>query len=259
MKSGLTIAALVLLFCFFNNPVFANNQRGGNNQDGRAERQQNQRQMGRNRQGPGEPGRRDRQGPPPHQASSDASELFNQFDRNSDGRLTRNEVPRERRQQLAAMDVNGDGACDLAEFESALDRQMGQHQNQRGQQGTSAAAFSQFDQNGDGLISPNEVPQNARQQFANIDANGDGACDKSEMDAAMENPAGGQRGSGQRGTGQRQGHGGNQTGRGGRNGEQSQRGSNQIGGGAQRRGSSQNIGGGRTGRGGGGRGGRGGR
>lgn len=64
----------------------------------------------------------------------------------------------------------------------------GPRPNQNRPQNGLDALFRQFDQNDDGLVTFDEVPQNGRQRLALMDTNGDGGCDRSELDAAMRPP-----------------------------------------------------------------------
>lgn len=52
---------------------------------------------------------------------------------------------------------------------------------------TSEVSFEQFDQNGDSLITRDEVMAIPAEQFNRVDTNNDGACDRSEFKTAMQN------------------------------------------------------------------------
>ena len=251
MKNLLMIAAIAALFLILGNHAFAEKQPAGNIQagqrgpvqDGRmqgrgAPGQQNRRPVDQNQQARG--GRGQQGGLGQRGGQGDVQTLFAQFDQNGDGVIMPNEVPRNGRQRLAQMDTDGNGGCDMSELQAVLENQQQQRGPRQGGQGGNAAMFAQFDQNGDGVISPDEIPQNGRQRLAQMDTNGDGACDRSELESAMQN----QQRQGQRPEGQQRGQ-GQQANRG-------QRGSGQFGGQQRTRGGGQARGGGGQARGGGG-------
>ena len=197
MKNLLKFAAVAAIITWLASDGLAQNQRGNQGQ----------------RQGTGQP---------------NPAALFGQYDRNNDGVISAQEIPAEGRQRLAQLDANGDGGCDRSEFQAGLQlqyRNRGQAQGQ--QRGGADMVLARFDQNGDGVLSADEVPANAMRQFAQMDADGDGGCDRSELEAGMQQQGQGQgQGQGQRGQGQQSGQGQqhrhrHQSGQGQRGGRQS--------------------------------------
>jgi Ca2+-binding EF-hand superfamily protein len=130
-----------------------------------------------------------------------------QSDLNRDGMLTANELPAEVVQQLQGADTNGDRALSREEVNAAMLR-MQQMRNQfpggaGGPQGGTGAfqggpggpgaeqrqmigQMMQFDRDGDGMLSGNEVPQQQRTFFRGGDMNQDGLIDATEMRLIIE-------------------------------------------------------------------------
>lgn len=124
-------------------------------------------------------------------------------DRNNDGKLTPNEVPREMLPMLQGVDRDGDGAIDRAELQAA----MANTRNQFGGRWNNSAAggglnnaqqatgqFLQYDRDGNGRLTPNELPQQASRMLQGADSNGDGAIDAGELQAAIAQQGGRARG-----------------------------------------------------------------
>lgn len=115
-------------------------------------------------------------------------------DRNNDGKLTPNEVPNELLPMLRGVDQNGDGAIDRQELTAAVGNMRNQFGNaggpwpraggpRAGEQAT--GQFLQYDRNGDGKLTQDEIPQQATRALQGADSNGDGAIDAGELQAAM--------------------------------------------------------------------------
>ncbi len=204
MKNILMFASFAALLLISGDHANAEMQRGGNGQDGgrgpvqagqsnqNPQRRgvpdlRNNRPGGANQQARGVQRPQMRPGQVGNRSPDNPQAIMAQFDVNGDGVITPDEVPGDAQQRLAEMDTNGDGGCDLSELQLASQKQPGRGVQRQGGQGDSRAIFAQFDQNGDGMITPDEVPQNGRQRLAQMDTNRDGACDRSEMEAAMQN------------------------------------------------------------------------
>ncbi len=118
-------------------------------------------------------------------------------DKNGDGKLTPNEVPREMLPMLQGVDQNNDKAIDRAELSGAianLRNQFGGGPWQNNAFGPAGGArndqqvtgqFLQYDRNGDGKLTKDELPQQASRMLQDADENGDGAIDAGELQAAM--------------------------------------------------------------------------
>lgn len=148
----------------------------------------------------------------------DAKALFGQLDGNSDGTLSSDEVPEEKKSLFDRLvrlgDGNADGKLSADEFAVGLaggekktaapadagDAQSKPAKARPGRPGKAARPvpgrfLAQLDKNGDGKLSPDEVPEERRENFsklvARLDKDGDGALSKDEMPAAGKaQPAG---------------------------------------------------------------------
>ncbi len=130
------------------------------------------------------------------QQQPDPSAMFERLDRNGDGWVTEDEVPRERQRFFDLMmqrgDQNQDGKLTREEFTASLnDRggfsQFGESRPMRGGRFNAERIFERFDSNGDGEITPDEIPQRV-QRMMQLDRNGDGVLTREEL---SQGPPGG--------------------------------------------------------------------
>lgn len=116
-------------------------------------------------------------------------------DKNGDGRLTPDELAENEKQMLQGADLNGDNAIDRQEL-MAMGRKMNNTAggNLAGGNGVGPAAgrgneimgrFFQYDRNGDGRLTADEVPPQAMGMLRGGDRNGDRAIDAAEMQAII--------------------------------------------------------------------------
>ncbi|CAL9203568.1 unnamed protein product [Musa hybrid cultivar] len=139
---------------------------------------------------------------------SELKRVFQMFDRNGDGSITKNElqdslknlgihIPEE---ELAAMiekiDVNGDGCVDVEEFGTLYQTIMGE----RDEDEDMLEAFNVFDQNGDGFITVEELRsvlsslglkqgrtvEECRKMISKVDVDGDGKVNFKEFKQMMK-------------------------------------------------------------------------
>lgn len=110
-----------------------------------------------------------------------------QDDRNGDGVLSSDEISDRLASMMQGADTNGDGALDRAEVTAAMQNARGRYGRRRGfdpQQMTQQ--LMQGDRNGDGVLTPDEVPPNAMGMLRGADQNGDGALDAQELQAVSQ-------------------------------------------------------------------------
>jgi Ca2+-binding EF-hand superfamily protein len=91
----------------------------------------------------------------------DGRQLFSRFDANSDGKLSRDELPPQMQEQFARLDANGDGALSEEEF-SRGGRGLGQRSGGAANPPSPReleALFDRTDANSDGKLTKDEVPE----------------------------------------------------------------------------------------------------
>ncbi len=124
-------------------------------------------------------------------------EIFARMDRNSDGKLDKDEIPERMKENLARVDTNSDGNVDLAEFEKVAgffagrrpdgapgerpaEARPGQPAPGQGTPGLFAPVVRALDTNADGEISADEIAAAAK-SLAKLDRNGDGKLSREEI------------------------------------------------------------------------------
>ncbi|MBI2823546.1 MAG: EF-hand domain-containing protein [Planctomycetia bacterium] len=132
----------------------------------------------------------------------DPAALFRRMDTNGDGKVTKDEVPEERRERFGRMmelaDRDGDGTLTLEEFTKVADRLPGRPgqgtagarpQGRPGQGGPGErpdgpsegdAVFRALDKDGDGKLSADEI-RKATDSLAALDKDGDGSITIAEL------------------------------------------------------------------------------
>jgi len=98
--------------------------------------------------------------------------MFETFDRDGDGKITREEARSFREERLKAYDANGDGTLDLGEYERLWLDAMRERMVRR---------FQMHDRNGDGKITLEEFVQPGEAMFWRLDRNGDGVISREEV------------------------------------------------------------------------------
>ncbi|MCZ6671658.1 MAG: EF-hand domain-containing protein [Verrucomicrobia bacterium] len=132
------------------------------------------------------------------QGSGQMKSRIMQSDSDGDGRISESEAPQQMQRRFAQIDLDSDGYLSEEEidgFMASLAGQGGQRpggpgQGGRGQRG-SLADLMNFDENGDGKITMEELPEGMQQRFGRMDENGDGVIDQMEIDALAERFRGG--------------------------------------------------------------------
>ena len=126
------------------------------------------------------------------QQQPDPNAMFERLDQNGDGVLTSEEVPQERQRFFDLMmqrgDENQDGKLTKEEFTASLGNRGGFGRAGGGRRPFDAEGmFERFDSNGDGAITPDEIPQRV-QRLMQLDRNGDGVLTREEL---SQGPRGG--------------------------------------------------------------------
>lgn len=146
----------------------------------------------------------------PPRVRMDADELrrvFQMFDRNGDGRITKKELndslenmgifipDKELEQMIEKIDVNRDGCVDIDEFGALYQSIM----DERDEDQDMREAFNVFDQNGDGFITVEELKsvlqslglkqgrtvEDCKNMIMKVDADGDGRVNFTEFKQMM--------------------------------------------------------------------------
>lgn len=128
-------------------------------------------------------------------AANPAVDRMMQNDRNNDGKLTLDEVPPADLPMLQNADANGDKAIDRRELEAVMQPMTNQFgrgpggplgPNGRGADPTTGRFMRQYDQDGDGKLSSQELPARLRQSFQRADdLDGDGSISGAELQAVI--------------------------------------------------------------------------
>jgi Ca2+-binding EF-hand superfamily protein len=131
--------------------------------------------------------------------------VFTHLDRNGDGFLDRSEVPEKARDKVFQwFDADDDGRIAREEFDAlaptlagsperpsgdaapaaTLPQRLREELAERLRAGGDGAFFRQLDQDGNGSLTREEIPERFRAAFDRIDADGDGRVTRQEWDAA---------------------------------------------------------------------------
>ncbi|KAG6628905.1 calmodulin-like protein 3 [Carya illinoinensis] len=134
--------------------------------------------------------------------------VFQMFDRNGDGRITRKELSdslqnlgifipdKDMIQMIEKIDANGDGYVDIDEFGALYETIM----NERDEEEDIKEAFNVFDQNGDGFITVEELRsvlaslglkqgrtlEECKRMIKKVDMDGDGMVNFNEFKQMMK-------------------------------------------------------------------------
>ena len=104
------------------------------------------------------------------------------WDTNADGIITRDEAPDRMRDRFDRMDANGDGMLETDELENLSPPGRGRG----GPGGDPVARLLQFDNDGDGRLTRDELPARMERLLDRLDTNGDDVLDASELEAMTD-------------------------------------------------------------------------
>lgn len=124
-------------------------------------------------------------------------EMFKRSDKNSDGKITKDEVPERAWEFLSKLDKNGDDA--VSEEEAKAGRPPGGPGGPEGGRPDGSEMFKRADKNNDGKISKDEVPEQAWDRLGKLDKDGDDAVSREEMKAMAGGMGKGGKGKGGKG------------------------------------------------------------
>ncbi|OPZ11610.1 MAG: transaldolase/EF-hand domain-containing protein [candidate division BRC1 bacterium ADurb.BinA364] len=127
--------------------------------------------------------------PPPPPPGATIS-LFMRYDADGDGKISKDEMPEKMRPFLASMDSNGDGFVDEEEAGALAQKAV----PAAPAPGAPSVSFLRYDQDNDGAVSREEMPEALGHLIDRLDANGDGKVDRAELDQMrqrMESMGGG--------------------------------------------------------------------
>lgn len=139
---------------------------------------------------------------------SQVRRVFELFDRNGDGRITKKELSdslenlgifiaeKDLTQMIEKIDVNGDGFVDIEEFKALYESTMTEEKDEDDEV---KEAFNVFDQNGDGFITVDELKsvlgslgmrhgktvEDCKKMIMKVDEDGDGKVDLNEFKQMM--------------------------------------------------------------------------
>jgi Ca2+-binding EF-hand superfamily protein len=105
---------------------------------------------------------------PDLRSGKDSAHFLDDFDKNRDGQVTKEEFPHERR--FSEIDADGDGVLSKAEIEDSMDRVRNEE---------AYGIFERYDLDGDGRITREEFTGPAA-VFERLDKNRDGVLDKAD-------------------------------------------------------------------------------
>jgi len=136
------------------------------------------------------------QGPGPRGGKTDPRELFNRWDANKDGKLTKEELP-EGAERFSRLDANADGSVtpeEFAEFGRLFAPRPGGAPNQISPNELEAL-FDRTDSNSDGKLTKSEIPEERQGMRAILERSGGESLTKAQFVRgmlAMAQPGGGQ-------------------------------------------------------------------
>lgn len=109
----------------------------------------------------------------PHGKPGDRAEwLFERYDANQDGKITKGEITAARKASITKYDADKDGQLSLDEFQGLFNEIM-RHRMVR--------MFQKLDRDGDAKVSEAEIARQVERMMAHLDRNDDGEIERSEL------------------------------------------------------------------------------
>jgi len=109
----------------------------------------------------------------PHGKSFDRAEwLFERYDANQDGKITKEEITAARKASLTKYDADKDGQLSLDEFQGLFNEIM-RHRMVR--------MFQKLDRDGDAKVSEAEIARRVDRMMAHLDRNDDGEIERGDL------------------------------------------------------------------------------
>lgn len=123
--------------------------------------------------------------------SLNPAEFVGRLDKNSDGKLSKDELPEQMQARFDRLDANGDGAVTKEElqkaFEQMRERMKAKKEGGGGSGGDSPKQrFNRLDLDADGRLSKSEAKGPFADQFDKLDANKDGKLDLREIEDGLK-------------------------------------------------------------------------
>ena len=109
----------------------------------------------------------------PHGKPGDRAEwLFERYDANNDGKITKDEITAARKASITKYDADKDGQLSLDEFQGVFNEIM-RHRMVR--------MFQKLDRDGDAKVSEAEIARRVDRMMAHLDRNDDGEIERGEL------------------------------------------------------------------------------
>jgi Ca2+-binding EF-hand superfamily protein len=125
----------------------------------------------------------ERSGPPDREAAEKLRQLVEKLKK--DGKIALDEVPAPMREKLAKLDTNSDKIIEQSEIKGKNLMDLLRVGNGDVMEGM-RRMIQALDKDGDGKIALTEIPEQARERVAKLDANNDGIIEKSELRGVMD-------------------------------------------------------------------------